>query len=317
MEEGKKKKGFLKKIEKSRWKQGVFSGICMLTLFAIYLPWKQAAEHRVTVISDDFSWVYQIDCMENREGQLKITGWAFALNKDAGENNFEIVLHSLETEKNIYPKISYEAREDVNEYFLCEYDYTQSGFTAVISQKKLKDRVYEVLLKTGDGKNAYSTNIYYVDGAMTFVNPEEFTPLDVAGTDLEPIVEQGILRVYRPDYGMYVYQYEGELYWIADESFYFEEDGTTYMEYQLRTTQIEKLPSHRLENKWYFDNIGFYLEQNELLEWNTGNYRVFKAALPTAYAISNIETGYYNYTNGEWIWVNYFRVYLEKEEGMK
>ncbi len=311
------KKDFFQKIHEKAWKRIAFFCVSMTVIIALYIQIDKILHRQVEIVTDDFSWVYQVDSIESKEKQLEIKGWAFVLNQDAGENQFEIILHNVETGKNIYPEISYEAREDVNEYFLCEYDYTQSGFTIVLSEKKLKGGVYEILLRPEDSKIAYSTGIYYTDGKMTFANPEEFVPLNVAGTDLETVVENGVLRVYRPDFGMYVYQYEGELYWIADESFYFEEDGTTYMEYQLRTTQIEKLPPHRLKNKWYFDNIGFYLEQNELIGWNVGNYRVSKAALPTEYAISNIETGYYNYATGEWIWVNHFRVYIEKEEGMK
>lgn len=217
--------------------------------------------------------------------------------------------------KNVSLRKKREAREDVNEYFLCEYDYTQSGFTAVLSEKKLKDGVYEILLRPEGRKKAYSTNVYYDDGKMTFANPEEFVPLNVAGTDLETVVENGVLRVYRPDFGMYVYQYEGELYWIAENWYDFVEDNT-YIQYQMDTTQVENLPKDRLDHGWYWSNIGFYFKTKELTEWNTGNYCVAKSALPTEYSITKIYTGNHtdgipeayksNYTPG-WIWLNLFR----------
>ena len=140
-----------------------------------------------------------------------------------------------------------------------------------------------------------------------YTNPKEYVPLEVAGTDLEEIVENGVLRVYRPDYGMYVYQYEGELYWIAEPEYGFVE-GDTVVECQLDTTQIARLPQHRLENQWYWDNIGFQFRSNECIALNTGKYRVTKKALPKEYSITKIWTG--NYINN-WIWLSYFRPYYK------
>lgn len=285
----------------------------------LYMQAGKILHRQFEIVSDDFSWVYQVDSIEGKDKQLEIKGWAFALNQNAGENQFEIILHNTETGKNIYPKISYEAREDVNEYFLCEYDYTQSGFIVVLSEKKLKGGVYEILLRPENSKKAYATNVYYAEGKMTFVNPEEFVPLNVAGTDLETVVENGVLRVYRPDYGMYVYQYEGELYWIA-ESWYDFVENDTYVQYQIFTTQVNNLPQDRLDHGWYWSNIGFYFKTKEMTEWNTGSYRVAKSVLPTEYSVRQIRTGNHtdgipeayksNYTLG-WIWKTNFRPWYE------
>lgn len=306
-----KEKSFFRKLQENKRKQVVFCVVSTLVISVMYLLGKHMVElqreHSFTIVPDNFTWVYQIDSMECEDNKLVISGWAFALEQDAGENKFEIVLHNLETEKDIFPKIRYEAREDVNAYFLCKYDYTQSGFTATCSEKRLDDGVYEILLKPEGSKNVYSTGIYYADGTMSFVNPEEFTPLDVAETNLELIVEQGILRVYRQDYGMYVYQYEGELYWIAEKWYDFV-NGDTFVQYQMNTTQVENLPQNRLDNGWYWSNISFYFTKNELLDWDTGRYRVTKCALPTEYSVTQIWTG--NYIDG-WIWSTSFRPWYE------
>ena len=142
---------------------------------------------------------------------------------------------------------------------------------------------------------------------MTFVHPDEFVPLDVVGTDLEMIVEKGVLRVYRRDYGMYVYQYEGELYWIADKYYGFV-DNDVCVEFHMNTTQIEKLPEERLINGWKWSDMSFMFCENELTEWNTGQYRVTKCVLPKDYSIAQIWTG--NFIH-EWIWIQYFRPWYD------
>lgn len=116
----------------------------------------------------------------------------------------------------------------------------------------------------------------YITGTdIHYAKQKDFIVPDVAGTDLEEIVQHGYLRVYRPDRACYVYQYKGYLYWLADKGFAFEEDGTTYIQYHLWTTQIEKLPHKRLKNKWYWDNIGGFFEKYEITKrMNCGRYRV-------------------------------------------
>lgn len=267
-------------------------------------------DRMLDIAVDDFSWVYQVDSVETKDGEVLLKGFAFELDKDAIGDNYEIVLQELETGKNYFFEMEYSERKDVNDYFLCEYDYLQSGFEAKIVEEKidLQGNFYEVLLRIEGKKKAYQTGVYLVDGQLFYTNPRAFVPLDVEGTDLEDIVESGFLRVYRPDCGMYVYQYESGLYWIAEEDYAFA-DGDVYVEYQLDTTQKELLPEERLSNRWYWDNIGFMFRENELLEMNFGKYRVSKSLIPTEYSVEKIWTG--RYDEGHWVWMQKFRpVYI-------
>ena len=93
-----------------------------------------------------------------------------------------------------------------------------------------------------------------------------------------------------------------------NRDFYFEPDGTTYIQYQLCTTQTENLPEKRLAHGNLWDNIGGHFEKYEI-EGDFGEYRVMKREIPTEYSVTSIETGYYK--NGEWIWKNYFRPLYE------
>ena len=256
------------------------------------------------IIEDDFSWVFQVDSVEVKDGEVVLlSGFAFELDADATEGAFEIILQDIESGKNYFPKMEYVERKDVNEYFGCEYDYFQSGFNATIKVKKvdLENKSYEVLLRMADERTVYQTGTYISNGELMYVNPGRFVALEVAGTDLEKIIRNGVLKVYRPEYGMYVYQYDGMLYWIAEEGYKFEENGLTCMEYQLSTTQPFRLPADRFENGWLWDNRRFYFEKEELKNNMLGEYRVAVTELPREYSITDIQVGYY--VNGQgWIW---------------
>ena len=110
-------------------------------------------------------------------------------------------------------------------------------------------------------------------------------------------------------YNIYVYQYEGDLYWIADEEYGFV-DGDTTIQCQLSTTQVEKLPIYCLERGGDTDSIGFLFSNNEIVNANTGKYRVTKRNIPVEYSIVKIWTG--NYIDG-WKWLEYFRPRYEFE----
>ena len=263
-------------------------------------------------VEDDYTHVFQIDSLEQKNEKLVLTGFVFELEKDSPEDDFEIILYDYNNDKEYYMDVRDTVREDVNEYFLCGYDYSKSGFVASLGLKRLdlESINYEVLIRPHGVKKAYKTGTYISKGELMYAKPEDFAAPDVEGTWLEDIVNNGVLRVYRPDEGMYVYQYEGSLYWIADDSCEFEEDGSTYVQYQLWTTQTDKLPQHRLDNEWYWDNIGFNFESNEMTDIDTGKYRVTRSALPTEYSVTKIVTGYY--ADG-WKWKQYFRQWYGSE----
>ena len=259
---------------------------------------------------DDFSCVFQIEKAEKTRGLLILDGWIFKLDEDSVEDDFEIILYDYNKEKKYYMDVEDVVREDVNEYFLCEYDYSKSGFSASVKLDKvnLNEKNYEVLIRPKEEQVAYMTGVYLLNGELVYAKPEEYKALEVAGTDLEEVVVNGVLRVYRADVGMYVYQHDDKLYWIAEQDYEFFEETGTPIAYQLWTTQNDKLPKHRLENNWFFDNITFNFEIKEVV--CSDKYRVAVAELPQEYAITEIETGQYI---DKWLWNHCFRPWYEFE----
>lgn len=203
----------------------------------------------------------------------------------------------LETECGLESKLA-------NDYYKCEYDYLHGGFTARTGEALAPDAEYEVLVKWPRMK-AISTESY-----INRKVPEELAEL-AGDAALDAVIRDGILKVSEPDRSCWVYQYGGELYWFAGPDFDFEEDGSTYIQYQLNTTQVEKMPAERLANGWDWDNIGFVFEENEVPVAG-GGFRVAVRPLPTEYAITAIVTGYYN--SYKWVWSRYFRPEVESVE---
>lgn len=245
------------------------------------------------------AYCFQVDSSFCANGEIELTG--FALLYDHPGQKYDVLLRDTKTGKRIKLNTVQTQRPDVNDYFLCEHDYTDSGFEA---SGKAEDAEYEILIRW-PWSVALSTGVYISADGIHYSPAADFIAPEIEGAPgLKDIVENGILRVYRPDYHCWVYQVGNSLYWIVDQEFNFEDDGTTYIQYQLYTTQKDKLPQKRIENGWFWDNIGGHFEDYEL-QGDFGEYRVMKRELPKEYSITSIVTGYYK--NGEWIWKNYFR----------
>ena len=265
----------------------------------------------VTVDDTAKNTCFQVDEVKKEADSLVMTGFAFSYEEGAYGNRFAIALRSTRTGDMLDMSVEYGLeREDVNRYFACDVDYSRTGFRASVPLTAVSaGEEYEIQVKNGDSVIVHD-DVYITDQNIHYVPEAEYVQPVSEGTDLEKIVKDGILRVFRPDQACYVYQYEGCLYWIADDGFAFEDDGSTYIQYQLYTTQIENLPFQRLVNEWYWDNIGALFEDYEITdEIDCGRYRVCKRILPDAYAINAVVTGYYQ--NNEWIWIDYFRPYYE------
>lgn len=239
------------------------------------------------------AYCFQVDSVEFTDGTIELNGFTFRYEHSSSD--YSLLLRAedgtrIELEKEIVP------RSDVNNYFLCDYDYTSSGFTA---RGAVEEGEYEVLIKW-PWSIALSTGVFINSDGVHYVSEKEFEAPEIEAE----FVEHGVLRVYRPDFHCWVYQYEGSLYWIVDQDFNFEEDDTTYIQYQLWTSQTENLPQKRLDNNWLWDNIGGNFEDYEV-QGDFGEYRVMRRELPTEYPIIAIVTGYHK--NRKWIWRNYFR----------
>jgi len=271
-------------------------------------------------VSDGARYCYGIDSLEKTDDVYTLKGWFLELRsvqkvvQEVSDEDAELMLAfvplgedkvSTETSNGIFLKVNEMKieRPDINKYFDCEYDYSRCGFTATIDADELdlETTKYRLVFKPdSDNKKAILSNIYVSQKGIMYVNPEKTPSLDLDGTDLEKIVNEGVCLASNPDVGCYVYQNGDKLYWIADKGFAFDKNGRTYIEYMLDTTQVDKLPAERVENNWFWSNIGGCFEEYEITDKiNTGKYRVMMREIPDEYSVTYIITGCYR---DGWIW---------------
>ena len=289
---------------------------------------RQNRENSFKPITDNNMFAYQIDEITIEEQDLVIRGWFFELKKyrntereTHARNKLGILLYNIDNEfekdlagyikpqMGVSMRVDFFERSDVNEYFKCEYDYSSCGFEARIEKSNLDlmNEVYQIIFKPDYEKtDGILSNTYIDKGKLCYVNPQKKIQIEVLGTDLEKVVNNGVCVASNKDNKIAIYQYNWKLYWIAEKGYNFDEDGSTYIQYQIGTTQFHKLPSGRTDNGWYWDNIGTDFENNEITNtMNCGEYRVYVRDIPIDYSVTGIETGYYN--NGKWEWYEFVR----------
>jgi len=316
-----KVKRFFRKLNEKRAYQVVFFVVSMCVILVLYggVSYKISYQKMITV-TEDKNLVKYIEDVKFENEELSISGWCFYRNVDSNKSKIRVFLRNLADENDIiWLDTQRVARDDVDAYYGGTVDYSQTGFVASKNLKKrnVEMNSYEIMITFAydeelTGKNSkevmktVATNRYIHNGFLSALRLEEdVEPVRGIADEFNEILENGQLLVHRDDYGMYIYQYKGKIYWIAENKFYFEEDGTTTIQYQLDTTRFDKLPIYRTENNWFYDNLGFAFEHKEIIVSGIP-YRVAVSDIPTSYPVTGIETGYY--TNSQWIWREYLNL---------
>lgn len=325
MENKNKKVGLFKKIEQSYIIKIIICVVlCSIVLGLFFIFYKVIPVKYNYTITNDLSVINQIEHVNLKDNKINISGYAFLLDMDSDNSKISVLLRSVDDGKEIWANIEQTSRLDVDSYFNGSYDYKNSGFNATVKEKKLNtDECYEIIVKldyvtrtiNAEGKNVVNraskaklTNRYIMNGELYSYNPYKFDQPDmnIESELLREVFTNGQLCFYQKEAGIYVYLYNDKLYWIANEFFSFEEDDLTYIQYQLYTSQTDKLPEDRIQ--YGFDNIGFNFEEHEFLDENTTPYRVAVRDIPNDYPIAYILTGVYDSVNGNFLWEKYFHI---------
>ena len=185
-----------------------------------------------------------------------------------------------------------------------EHTYTAStnvqgrNYVAVLDENPKGS--YEIKVRF-QGYDPISTQTYLNGGMIQYVNNPPHP--DVDDTDLEFIVNTGILKCYQEEYDVYIYQVGDMLYWIVGKPF----DASIIL--HVYTDEIQKLPVNR--KKYGFDNLSFVCNSKNSIssEMECGRYAVFRKQLPKTYHISAIMVGMN--MNSKIYWKQYFRVDTE------
>lgn len=281
--------------------QMIFFVVTMVVMTAVYVVIGKKLERTYTIEPDDFWWVHQVDSLNFDDGKIVLEGWVIAKKRDSVAGAYDIIFEEVGTEQKIYPKMEYVAREDVNDYFLCEYDFVNSGYVAKanIETLELDKRAYEILIWLQAENVAMRTGTYVYKDSLYYVNPLQYREPEVQDELLIKVMDEGDMRVYMPELGVYVYQYNEELYWLFEDSYGITEE--TIVQYQLITTQNNRLPKEQIEEQRDYRSFKFGHNEIQVID---ENIRVAKAQLPSEYSIVQIWTGEYQ---EDWIWRADFR----------
>lgn len=306
-------------------------GLIGVVVFFIVINVLIFANRRDTInpIDDNANYCYYIDQVKIDGGKLMIDGWFFVLRSVhngvmpySGEKTIGVYL--LDSSVDQIPSkvddslvcaesVTSIVREDVNSYFSCQYDYSKCGFSAEFNLKDLdiEKKDYTILLKPDVYmKEAIKTNYSIIKGTtLASIDKTENVLPQFKSEKLAEILNGGKLLSY--DGSVWIYQWNKELYWIMGNEYEFSKNDKTMIQYQIDTTQFDRLPKERKESGDYWGNESFYYEEYEITETlDETECRVAKKELPEDYSITRILSGYY--TDGEYVWKMYFRPNYEE-----
>lgn len=288
----------------------------VLAFFLVFYKIIDKKQFRKYDLIDDIKLINSVENLSIVNDIITISGYAFLLNTDASEYTNQIVLKSVETDDEIWFNMEQINRPDVNAYYKSKHDYSNSGFLAKTKINNLEDDiVYEIIIindyinnKAKKNRIAVSSKRYVLNKQLYNYNPYEFdNPIINDESSLLGLVfSDGSLCFYRKDVGLYLYQYNGKLYWIATNDFKFDENGSTYIMYHMFTSQIDKLPESRIGEG--YDIRSFIFEKFEYKDEITTPYRVAVRDIPQEYPIVYVMTGVMDLDNNIRLWSEYFHI---------
>ena len=284
-------------------------------------------------IDDNNQYGYEVESIYEDGDFLCIKGWFIEYKKIRNEevetnekDNLGILLidANAKNDKNVdgTPKlyegiiceVQRESRQDINAYYKCEYDYSGCGFVAKIPKNKLdiEKNDYRVVFKPNvNSLDGLIASAYIYNGKLSREKKDNYKEPEVAGTALEDIVSRGTLLAASKEHHYWIYQNDWKLYIIAEDGFAFD-NGKTFIQYSVDTTQFDKLPSDRTEQGWYWSNLFCYFEEYEITNLiNCGEYRVMCREIPSEYSVTVIGIG--RVSEGEWLWGRTIRPSLLKK----
>lgn len=319
----KKTASILAKIEDNIiWKilTCIILSFIIIVFFLIFNKAIDRSLFRKYKIINDVKIVSSIEDIYFENDKIVFNGYAFISDRHSKDDSISLFLYNVDTKEEIWFNAEKKNRPDVSKYFESEYNYDNSGFIAFADSKKIKkDVTYEVIINIDypDANNetfkktsrrTVSTNRFLLNGKLYHYNPNEFDKprTDIKSDLLKEVFDKGYLCFYNKDIGLYLYQYNRKLYWIAKDDFEFEQSGNTFIIFRLYTTQVDKLPEKRIKHK--FDNLDFIFEQYEFKDEITTPYRVAIREIPQDYIITNVKVGVYDTVNNNYIWSSNFHI---------
>lgn len=319
MEDNQKKRNVLLKFEHNFNLQLIvcvlLSSVAIMGILIIskILDSKKFREYSIV---NDINLVNSIESIIYKDNNLILNGYAFLLDRNSNDSYISVFLRNVDTMDEIWLDTEQITRTDISSYFDCEHYYGNSGFIASTNVKKVdNDAPYEIIINIdyiNENDNILNKKVrktvsagqYILNEKLYAYNPYEFDMpnLNIESDLIKNVFNYGDLCIYLKEYGVYVYQYQGKLYWIATEDFQFNDDETIM--YHIHA--YSKLSENR--KQYIFKNMSFIFEQYEYTDEVTHPYRVAILDIPNDYAIIYVTTGVYSKKNEKSVWFKNFHL---------
>lgn len=325
----KRVRSFLKEINENRIYQIIVFIVSMCAVLGLYAMMQMKVNNSKLFsysISEDRHLANYIEEVKINDKWLEVSGWCFY--NQINNYTTQIFLRNIDdNEEVIWLDVERVKRDDLGKYFGFSQCYEDSGFVARTKLNKLdlENKNYEILTKVSFVKEEIDdlgyrkevlqrrynitkqTGQFICNGKLTVLEPGQ-QQIQTASQWINEIIKQGVLLLYREDKDIYVYQCQDKLVWIAGERFQFSPNGQTYIQYQLDTSQKDRISKEQLEKGFSYDSLGFYFEDDEVIDNEFYPYRVAVKNIPE-YPVICFWTGEYS---AGWIWREYANLNVQK-----
>ena len=250
------------------------------------------------------------DVVEVEKEEVCLSGWIIRFNST--NKKIYALLKVVDSNDEVLVLADTNVRNDIPSVFSEGEDFGECGFYVQIPEEKIKQDVcYEIEFvleyyeneENEKKKETYIKKInsgkYLYNGEIYTYNPTTFEKPNIEDEQLRIVIEDGDLKKYDKEEKLWIYQYEGELYFILDSTFGSMAETGIGIPVMPKTCQEELLPEHR--KQYGFDHIGFYYENMEYQREGVLPYQVVKVSLPTEYVITYISTGLFIDREDKWL----------------
>ena len=296
---------FCKGLCKSKKWKVLFFIISMLIIIISYaLVNKQIEVKKVLgrIKENDLMILTSIEEVQVKNENIIFSGMAFHLTNE--NEDVYLVLQAKDSSEKLAYKVKRKQREDIKDRFNLSEKVGNIGYEVSINQNELeKDVSYEVLLDVSyfveiqHGKikekrqRQIKTNYYLCNGELYVEKPT------IVSKQLQSVIEKGELCYYIEEKKVWIYLYNGVMYWIMDSVLLPEFEQIPSIRIFLYSDREDLIPQRDIEKflKEGYVYREIVIEKNHYL--NDSSYCVVKFEMPTEYPIIYMRTGVYK--NGE------------------
>jgi len=302
-------KKFMKSLEESRKKQVIFFCVSMVVITALYIPVmeivsREAKYKRLVAqnVEIDYQILGNIDKISKGKNIFELNGWVCRIGEKV--TDLYVILKEVGSQKERILDTDTYISSTVNEALTFDV-IEESGVVAKIKDSMVKENVaYEILfaVEYEESKNILktekiTTGSYLYNGEIYCYNPQTFVKPDIKEGRLAEIIDNGELRFFCSEHGLWLYLYEEKMCLIAKEGLVFNKGNLIDIPWFIYTLN-ETLKDRSVNTK---DFIYYELDfgEEDYVKGEYEKYYYMYNELLSEYPITYVKTGIWK--NEGWV----------------